>query len=244
MQNTLKDRIALVTGANRGIGFEVCRQLARAGARVILTARDEAKGLQAAAALTGEGLKADFVRLDAADRASVSAAAKAVGASHGRLDVLVNNAGGFYDMDRTAAKVDLGFVREVMELNLFGPWTVTQEFLPLLRKSGRARVVMVSSGAGSHGDPAFGLGTNPGVPSYGASKAALNALTVKLAAELKPEGILVNAVCPGFTATYPGMAEMGARPVTEGAAAVVWACALPDGGQTGTFTRDGKTIPW
>jgi NAD(P)-dependent dehydrogenase (short-subunit alcohol dehydrogenase family) len=241
---TLEGRVALVTGGNRGIGFEVCRQLAGCGAQVILTARDAAKGAEAAKALGKEGLAVSFVALDAVDAASIVCAVKKVEASFGRLDVLVNNAGGFFDMDQTASRADLGRVRETLELNLIGPWLVTQAFLPLLRKSVHARVVMVSSAAGSHGDPHFSLGLNAGVPAYGASKAALNALTAKLAAELKDAKILVNAVCPGFTATEPGMAERGARPVADGAAGVAWACRLPDDGPTGGFFRDGKPIPW
>jgi NAD(P)-dependent dehydrogenase (short-subunit alcohol dehydrogenase family) len=240
----LKGRVALVTGANRGIGFEVCRQLARCGAQVILTARDSAKGAEAAEALEKEGLAVSFVTLDATDAASIAGAARKVEASFGRLDVVVNNAGGLFDMDQTVTCADLGRVRETLDLNLFGPWLVTQAFLPLLRKSAHGHVVMVSSAVGSHADPHFGLGLTAGVPAYGVSKAALNALTAKLAGELKDAGILVNAVCPGFTATQPGMAERGARPVADGAAGVTWACYLPDDGPTGGFFRDGKPIPW
>jgi NAD(P)-dependent dehydrogenase (short-subunit alcohol dehydrogenase family) len=240
----LKGRVALVTGANRGIGYEVCRQLARDGAEVLLTARDNAKGSDAVKTLGKDGLKATFILLDAANPSSISVAAQKVTAMFGRLDILVNNAGGFYDYDQTAATVDLDFVRQVLELNLLGPWAVTQAFLPLIHKSSHGRIVMVSSGAGSHGDPNFGLGKNYGVPAYGASKAALNAITVKLATELKAAKILVNSVCPGFTATQPGMAEMGARPVADGAASVVWACRLPEDGPTGGFFRDGQAIGW
>lgn len=240
----LKGRVALVTGANRGLGFETCRQLARAGATVILTARTVVKGEEATLGLAQEGLDTEFLRLDATDKESIAAAAAKVERGHGRLDLLINNAGGFYDQDQTAGRVDLGFARLVFELNLFGPWATTQAFLPLLRKSDRARVVMVSSGAGAHGDPDFGMGASASTPAYSTSKAALNALTVKLAAALKRDGILVNAVCPGFCATHPGMAEMGARPVAEGAAGIVWAAALPDGGPTGGFFRDGAAIAW
>jgi NAD(P)-dependent dehydrogenase (short-subunit alcohol dehydrogenase family) len=132
-----------------------------------------------------------------------------------------------------------------MEVNLFGVWRTCQAFLSLLRKSRGARIVNVSSGGGSHGDSQFGLATaNNMGPSYGVSKAALNALTVTLAEELKGSGILVNAVCPGFTATFPGAEDMGARPVSAGAAGVVWAATLPDAGPTGGFFRDGQQLPW
>lgn len=238
-KDELKGRVALVTGANRGIGLEVCRQLAAAGAEVILTARDADKGREAA-----RSVGAAFVALNAVDAGSIRDAVSEVSRKPGRLDILVNNAGGFYDMNQVPSRADLKAVRETMELNLFGPWAVTQAFLPLLRKSAHGRVVMVSSGAGSHGDPYFGLGLEAGVPGYGTSKAALNALTAKFAAELKESKILANAVCPGFTATQPGMEAMGARPVAEGAASVTWACALPDDGPTGGFFRDGKAIPW
>jgi NAD(P)-dependent dehydrogenase (short-subunit alcohol dehydrogenase family) len=117
--------------------------------------------------------------------------------------------------------------------------------LPLIRESAHGRIVNVSSGAGSHGDALFGLTTGDGaVASYGISKAALNALTTTLAAELDGSGILVNAVCPGLTATAPGMEAMGARPVSEGAASVVWAATLPDDGPNGGFFRDGQPLPW
>jgi NAD(P)-dependent dehydrogenase (short-subunit alcohol dehydrogenase family) len=122
---------------------------------------------------------------------------------------------------------------------------LTQALLPLMRKSQHARIVNVSSGAGSHGDTAFGLTTGNSMgTSYAVAKAALNALTVKLANEEKVNRVLVNAVCPGFTATFEGGEKMGARPVKEGAASVVWAAMLPDDGPTGGFFRDGKTIPW
>ena len=132
----------------------------------------------------------------------------------------------------------------VLEANLFGAWRTTQALLPLLRRSGAGRVVNVASGAGSHGDPQFGLATGAGVASYGISKAALCALTTKLAVELRDDGILVNAVCPGLTATAPGMEAMGARPVHDGAAGVVWAATLPDDGPSGGFFRDGRALPW
>jgi NAD(P)-dependent dehydrogenase (short-subunit alcohol dehydrogenase family) len=132
-----------------------------------------------------------------------------------------------------------------MESTLFGAWRVSQAFLPMLRRSRAGRIVNVSSGAGSHGDPAFGLASrNPMGASYAVSKAALNALTTSLARELAGSNVLVNAVCPGLTATFPGAAKMGARPVPDGAAGIVWAATLPAGGPTGLFFRDGAALPW
>jgi len=174
--------------------------------------------------------------LDVADDRSVRDAAAAVGRSIGRLDVLVNNAGILYDTWQHAANADLAVVREAFETNTLGPWRVTQAFLPLLRRSTHGRIVNVSSGAGA-------LASMDGdTPAYALSKAALNALTLMLAAELKPSRILVNAVCPGWVAT--DMGGSGGRPVADGAASVVWAATLPDDGPTGGSFRDGKPIPW
>ena len=238
-------RLALVTGAGRGIGFEVVRQLAQHDFTVLLTARDEGKAAAAAQTLTPNGLKVQPASLDVTSDASVRQLAAAVDREFGRLDVLVNNAAGFVDWSETAATADLQAAHAVLETNLFGGWRTSQAFLPLLRRSTHGRIVNVSSGAGSHGDQQFGLTTNGGTAaSYGISKAALNALTAKLAAELAGTGVLVDAVCPGLTATAPGMEAMGARPIAEGAASVLWAELLPDDGPSGGFFRDGKPVPW
>ena len=237
--------VALVTGGNRGIGLEVCRQLARRGMTVVLAARDPEKGDAAGRALAAEGLDVRPRELDVSSDESVRSLAADVEAELGRLDVLVNNAAGYADWTETASTADLAAAHQVLETTLFGAWRTCQAFLPLLRGSAHGRIVNVSSGAGSHGDPAFGLTTNRGATaSYGISKAALNALTAKLGAELEGSGILVNSVCPGLTATAPGMEAMGARPIPEGAASVVWAAVLPDDGPSGGFFRDGKPLPW
>ena len=132
-----------------------------------------------------------------------------------------------------------------MDTNLYGTWRVTQAALPLLRASAHPRVVVVGSGAGSHSEATFGLTARGGAAaSYGISKAALGALVATLAAELAGSGVLVNTVCPGLTATYPGAEAMGARPVADGAAGVVWAATLPDDGPTGGFFRDGQPLGW
>ncbi|GIJ71580.1 SDR family NAD(P)-dependent oxidoreductase [Virgisporangium ochraceum] len=158
------------------------------------------------------------VGLDLTDPAGVGAAADALAATPDRLDVLVNNAAAFVDWTETATNADLDAARRVMETNLFGTWRLTQALLPLLRRSPAPRVVNVSSGGGSHGDKSFGLTARGGMAaSYGISKAALNALTATLATELADTTILVNAVCPGLTATWPGAESMGARPVADSA---------------------------
>lgn len=236
--------IALVTGSAHGIGLEVVRQLAEKGMTVILTARDEKKGQSATRELADRGLDVHFLQLDIADPASVQRAASQVDEEYGKLDVLVNNAAAYADWSETASSADLAHTQEVMNTNLFGAWRTVQAFLQLLKKSEHARIVNVSSGAGSHGEPQFGLASSPTVASYSVSKAALNALTVKLAVEFKEQSILVNAVDPGLTATAPGMEEMGARPVPEGAASVVWAATLDEDGPTGGFYRDGDPLPW
>jgi NAD(P)-dependent dehydrogenase (short-subunit alcohol dehydrogenase family) len=239
--------IALVTGVSRemGLGFETSRQLAQKDFKVIMTARQ----LEAVAPLTEklqkEGLDTVAMQLDTQDDASVQALAQQVAAQYGKLDVLVNNAGAFFDAGSSILTADLSYVQDALNTNLIGTWRVIQGFMPLIRKSGAGRIVNVSSGAGSFTDPIFGLLNHPqNVPVYGITKLALNGLTVKLAKEVKDEEILVNAVCPGRVATYPGTAEWGARPVSEGAAGIVWAAMLPQDGATGGFFRDGVALTW
>ena len=233
---TQGDRVALVTGAYRGIGLEVVRQLARRGFAVVLTARDPSKAEAAAAALQEQGLKVVPLRLDVTDTQSIDGARRFVEERFGRLDVLVNNAAVLYDSWQRAVGADLDTVREAFETNTLGPWRVAQAFIPLLRKS-RGRVVNVSSESGSLAS--MGAGT----PAYGVSKAALNALTRMLAAELRPSGVLVNSVCPGWVATEMGGPDAPRTPA-EGAAGVVWAATLPDAGPTGGFFRDGEPLDW
>ncbi len=228
-------RIAIVTGANRGIGLEVVRQLAQRDYIVVLGSRDLAKGEDAAKRLRmGERVLAR--RLDVIDQASIDELRDEVSGTFGSLDALVNNAAILYDTWHKASGADLDVVREALDTNLFGSWRMCQAFLPLLRRSTHGRIVNVSSEAGSLAE--MGGGT----PAYAVSKVALNALTRMLAAELRSDHILVNSVSPGWVATDMGGA--GGRPVSEGAASVVWAVELPDGGPTGGFFRDGRPVPW
>lgn len=226
----------MVTGANRGIGLEVARQLVAAGDRVVLGVRDVAAGERAARSIADGGDRVSVRRLDVTDRASMDAVADELRRQHGRLDVLVNNAAIHYDTWQDAAGADLTTVQEALDTNLLGPWRAVQAFLPLLRESAHPRIVNVSSEAGSMAS------MGGGVPAYSVSKAGLNALTLVLADELRRDRILVNAVCPGWVATDMGGA--GGRPVADGAASVIWAVDLPDDGPTGGFFRDGRPIPW
>ncbi len=229
MNGAAAQRVALVTGANRGIGLEVCRQLARRGARVFLGARDHSKGEAEARRIGGD---VSAVALDVDDPDAPFRLAAAIGP----VDVLINNAGVHYDTWEAALNADWRIVREAFETNLFGAWRMAQAFAPEMRARGWGRIVNVSSGAGSLAS--MGAGT----PAYATSKAALNALTRVLAGELAGSGVLVNAVCPGWVATDMGGA--GGRPVAEGAASVLWAVDLPDGGPTGGFFRDGQPVAW
>lgn len=233
-----QQRIALVTGANRGIGLEVCRQLAAEGFDVILTARHAVKGDAAAAELKREGLNVTAYALDVSDTASIEAARDRLQNERGVLDVLVNNAGGNYDTWEDVLNVDFDTVQETLRLNTLGPWRMTLAFLPLLRKSQHPRVVNVSSQAGSWSSQ------TGGTPAYSLSKLALNGVTKQLANRLKGDHILVNSVCPGWVATDMGNQDgrSGGRPIPDGAASVIWAALLPDDGPTGGFYRDGRAI--
>ncbi|NEP62148.1 MAG: SDR family oxidoreductase [Symploca sp. SIO2G7] len=228
--------VALVTGANRGIGFEVCRQLAEQGYTVLLTARNPDKAQESAEKLRTTGLQVIPQQLDVADAASITRAYGRVAQDFGYLDALINNAAVDYDTDQNVLTADLDRVQKVFEINTIGTWRVTQTFIPLLRKSKHGRIVNVSSGAGALSS------MRGGTPAYSLSKAALNALTLMLAASLKESGILVNAICPGWVAT--DMGGQGGRPVAEGAASVVWGVTLPDQGPTGGFFRDGQALQW
>jgi len=223
--------LALVTGGNRGIGLEVARQLGRDGMRILLGSRDRLRGEAAAATLRGEGLDITPLELDVADPAAAASVGPAIEAAGGRLEVLVNNAG-VYPGGR-ASQIDFDVVEETWQANAAGAWRVAVAAIPYMEAG--ARIVNVSSGAGS-------LTTMDGsMPAYNVSKAALNAITRVLAADLP--GILVNAVCPGWVRTDMGGAG-ASRSVEEGAASVLWAARLGPDGPTGGFFRDGKMVPW
>lgn len=231
-------RIAVVTGANRGIGFEICRQLARRGLHIILTARSADRGKAAAAALQNEGLAVEFHRLDVASARSVRALAACLDRQYGRLDVLINNAGVLLDPrgSRVLDALPVTF-RETLAINLMGPLLLVQALVPLMKKNDYGRIVNISSGQGQLSD--MGVGA----PAYRISKTALNALTRTLAADLKGSGILVNAMCPGWTKTDMG-GPSAPRTVEQAADTAVWLATLPDDGPSGGFFRDRKSIAW
>lgn len=236
------EKLALVTGVSRetGLGLQTARQLSAVGFNVIITVRS----LQNSAQLASDR---NFIlkQLDISDDESVGALAKSVDQEFGKLDVLINNAGAYFDQGGNSLESDMNFIKEAFDTNLLGAWRMITAFAPLLKKSSHGRIVNVSSGAGSFSDPDFGMAVHRSkVPVYALTKLALNGLTVKLAVDLADTKIKINSVCPGFVATYPGTDAWGARPVAEGAKGIVWAATLPDNGPNGKFFRDGKEIPW
>ena len=227
-------RIALVSGANRGIGREIVRQLAERGMVAILGSRDEEKGRAAAEEIDGD---VRVRQLDVTDEKGIQNLARDVEEEFGRLDVLVNNAGVSMDGGQRGVDADLDVVRETLELNLFGAWRLCEAFVPLMQRNNYGRIVNVSSGMGALNE------MRGGSPAYRVSKTALNALTRILASELRGSGILVNSVCPGWVRTDMG-GSGAARSVEEGADTLVWAATLADNGPTGGFFRDRRPIPW
>ncbi|MEW9527259.1 SDR family oxidoreductase [Microbispora sp. NPDC049125] len=242
-------RIALVTGANKGIGFAVARALAADGMTVLLAARDPGRGDEATAALRAEGLDVHRLTLDVSEPGSVREAAERVETRFGRLDVLVNNAGISGGASQTPGAADLDTVLAVFDTNVFGVIRVTDAVLPLIRRSSQGRVVNVSSGVGSMGnmtDPAHYMSRLPALVGYPSSKAALNALTVQYAKELRPYGILVNAVAPGACDT-DFTRDLGydlTRTAAEGAGIVVQLATAGPDGPTGGFFDDDGPVRW
>ena len=237
-------RVALVTGANKGIGLEIARRLGQAQVAVIVGARDRERGQAAADLLRSEGIDASFLQLDVTDAASMERAAGAIAANHGRLDILVNNAGINDHADGPPGSASVDAARRLFETNFFGPLRVTQALLPLLRQAPAGRIVNMSSSLGSmtvNGDtasPYYGVR----LIGYNASKAALNMLTVQLAEELRDTRILVNAACPGYVATDLN-GHSGYLTPAEGATTPV-RLALLDDGTTGAFMSSAGMVPW
>jgi NAD(P)-dependent dehydrogenase (short-subunit alcohol dehydrogenase family) len=237
----VKGKIAVVTGANRGLGFEVCRHLGRQGLFVVLTARDRAKAKEAAETLESEGLDLVYYPCDVTDDASVLEMVRFVRLDFGRIDVLVNNAAVMLDKPRGINSVfDAPVVetlQDTMDTNFYGALRTSRAIIPWMREAGYGRVVNVSTELASLNS------MGEGYPTYRISKTALNALTRITAAELKGTNVLVNAGSPGWVRTDMGGPE-APRTVEEGADTIVWLATLPDDGPTGGFFQDRKPLPW
>ncbi len=233
----LTQRVALVSGANRGIGLEVSRQLASLGVTVFMGMREPGKGEKASRAIRELGGDAYAIKLDVTRQGDIEHAIAHIDGRFGRLDILINNAGGYYDPDARTSVPDLDAIRGALEVNLLGAWCLTAATLPLMHRHGYGRIVNVSSECAVHAM------CSDKAPAYRISKAALNAYTQVTAREVAGSGILVNAVCPGWTATALG--GSGGRPAAESAEGIVWAALLPEReAATGEFFRDRVKIGW
>jgi NAD(P)-dependent dehydrogenase (short-subunit alcohol dehydrogenase family) len=236
--------IALISGANKGIGFEIARGLGAKKIKVLVGARDEARGQAAAGKLKTEGADARFIQLDVTDHGTIERAAEWIEKEFGRLDILVNNAG-VAEFGTKPSDVDLAKVREVYETNFFGPVTLIQRMLPLLKKSKHGRIVNVSSSLGS-----LTLSSDLKSPfadflalGYNTSKSALNSMTIQFAKELKDTPIKVNAICPGYCATDIN-GNSGPRSAAQGAVAAIQYATIGEDGPTGGYFNDEGRVPW
>lgn len=236
--------IALITGANKGIGLEIARQLGAQGITVLIGARDEKRGSEAAEKLQAENIDAHAVQLDVTNQQSIDAAAKHIESEFGKLDILVNNAGIFID-NAPPSQLDIEVLRRTYETNFFGVFAVTKAMLPLLRKSQQGRIVNISSGLGSltqNSDPNYEFASAK-MLAYHSSKTAVNAMTVQFAHELKDTSIKVNSADPGYVATDINN-NNGTRTVQQGASTPVRLATLPADGPTGSFFDDNGVVPW
>jgi len=243
-ERSLKGRVALVTGANKGIGLEISRQLAALGATTLVGARDSARGEEAARALAAGDLDARFMRIDVTDQASIDEGVSRIERDLGRLDILVNNAGIGID-NALPSQLEMDVLRRTYETNFFGVFAVTKATLPLRRKSDGARIVNISSGLGSlaqNSDPGYKYAAAK-LLAYNSSKSALNALTVQFAHELRDTPIMVNSADPGYVATDLNH-HMGTRTVEQGARIAVALATLPADGPTGGFFDEDGVVPW
>ncbi|MGA8183238.1 MAG: SDR family oxidoreductase [Terriglobia bacterium] len=238
-------KVALITGAYKGLGFEIARQLARQGLHVVIGARDLAKARAAADKIAAEGGAASAVELDVNDAAEIEAVAKRFDTQFGKIDVLVNNAGVFLDQGVAPSALSEETLRQTFDANFFGPFAVTRAFIPLLKKSEAGRIVNVSSTLGS-----LTVSGDPNSPFYGvnslayqSSKAALNALTVLFAKALNGTAVKVNSACPGWVRTDMG-GEAAPLSVEQGADTPVWLATLDNGGPTGGFFNSRQPVAW
>jgi NAD(P)-dependent dehydrogenase (short-subunit alcohol dehydrogenase family) len=230
--------VAVVTGGNRGIGFEICKELSKVGCRVVLTSRDEEHGKQAVAKLGGADKKnIVYHKLEVTDSKDIETLRDWILKMYGRVDILINNAGVYLDEGTSVFKVDEKIVKETLDVNFYGAFNICRVLVPIMRKNGYGRIVNISSGYGAMSEMA---GYHA---AYRISKAALNALTLIMADELRDEDIKVNAVCPGWVNT-----DMGGRmaPVSAEKAAkdIVYIALMDEKGPTGSFFRHKKPIEW
>jgi NAD(P)-dependent dehydrogenase (short-subunit alcohol dehydrogenase family) len=231
-------RVAVVTGGNKGIGFEICRQLAERGLRIILTSRDIAKGQTAQEKLSENGADVVYQRLDVDREDSVAELARYVETEQGRVDVLVNNAGIMIDESGVGVLgTSLDTFRTTLETNFFGALRMCQAIVPIMQRGHYGRIVNLSSGLGQLDE------MGDGTAAYRTSKAALNSLTRMVATAVSAEDILVNSMCPGWVRTDMG-GPNASRGVETGAKTAVWLAILPHGGPSGGFFRDKAAIPW
>lgn len=236
MPQTIR-KVAIVTGANRGIGLETCRQLSQRGILAVLTSRDEAKGIEAVEKLHQEVGEIIYHQLDVTDADSIARLRDFIEQNFHQLDILVNNAGVFLDRGESVFAVDINIIQDTLETNFYGALNLCRAFVPLMRQQNYGRIVNVSSGLGAL--------TRMGGRSagYKISKAALNALTRIMADEVRGDNIKVNAVSPGWVRTDMG-GSGATRSVAQGADTIVWLATLPDDGPTGDFFHDRQSIPW
>ena len=246
-------KVALVTGANRGLGLEISRQLAQQGVTVLMGARKIHQGETAAQSLRDEGLNVRAVKLDVTSTNDIEQLSQQIESQFGKLDVLINNAAVLIDMNVQPTEIKEEILRQSFEVNFFGPYLLTQKMAPLLRKSDRGRVVNMDTGVASLtqlADPDSPLREDI-CPAYQTSKAALNALTLVFAKELSADGIKVNSACPGWVMTDMGHEDLpdygdAAHPKTpeEGVDTPIWLATLPDDGPTGGFYSDRQPRDW
>ncbi|MEK4906028.1 SDR family oxidoreductase [Niallia sp. FSL M8-0099] len=240
-----KSKIVLITGGNKGIGFETARQLGKMGYEILLGSRNEKRGLEAVTLLKKENIKAKTVGLDVTNPTSILSAVEQIEQEYGLLDILINNAGVFLEGNLTLNELELSHLRSTYETNVFGVFSVTKAMLPLLRKSSSGRIVNLSSGLGSltlNKDPKSEF-YNVNTIAYNSSKTAVNALTVFFAKELSNSPIKINSVCPGFTATDLN-GNSGYRSVKQAASIVVKLATINNDGPTGGFFDDDGVVPW
>jgi len=234
----MTERTAVVTGGNKGIGFEICRQLAHKGINVVLTARDGKRGRRAVAALQKDGLNVIFHPLDVTSEVDVAELAQYMAATHRRCDILVNNAGiSLRGTPPSILNTPVQDFEQTLQTNFYGPLLMCQALVPLMQRRGYGRIVNLSSGMGQLDE------MEDGWAAYRVSKTAVNALTRMVAEGARGTGILVNSVCPGWVRTDMG-GRNAQRGVEKGAETAVWLATLPDDGPTGGFFRDRRRIPW